>query len=367
VSGLDVTLVTVVQDFAQVEGSLGPAGLDHRQQPHDARRSGGTRRPDAWASFCPNSSRRERTRRRPCRFALRPRGTGTVVAGGSSTRLPVRLRRGGAIDVFASGGARAVTSISVMAYQSNSCSKSRSSRSISAPRTSSSPTSTIHGVLLAECDDARRPTRARPIAGRVPGRAHREERSVAAWAWAFPGSFIDGHVVRPGNLSRPGAWPPRSRSRLDAQWRGFALQDELCEKTGRDVRVVNDATMAALGCIEGHGHRTGAHPGYRGWVSPSPSTGRCARSATSAPRSFATARPTTRPSASSSRSLDELHWNPNCGHRRRFRQGVPRDDGAPGRGQRPSGGRRRVRDLPYRVVINGNEAPMRGAAKLFYD
>ena len=31
---------------------------------------------------------------------------------------------------------------------------------------------------------------------------------------------------------------------LEAQWRGFALQDELRKATGRDVRIVNDATLA---------------------------------------------------------------------------------------------------------------------------
>ena len=40
---------------------------------------------------------------------------------------------------------------------------------------------------------------------------------------------------------------------LEAQWRGFELQDELRKVTGRDVRIVNDATLAALGSIDGHG------------------------------------------------------------------------------------------------------------------
>ncbi len=69
----------------------------------------------------------------------------------------------------------------------------------------------------------------------------------------FPGEFIDGHVVRPGNLSRPGGVTTEVDPDLEAQWRGFALQDELCKATGRDVRVVNDATLAALGSIDGHG------------------------------------------------------------------------------------------------------------------
>ncbi|HEY7930861.1 MAG TPA: ROK family protein [Acidimicrobiales bacterium] len=64
----------------------------------------------------------------------------------------------------------------------------------------------------------------------------------------FPGEFRDGFVVRPGNLSRPGGVTTDVDPVIEAQWRGFALQDQLRAATTRDVRVVNDATMAALGC-----------------------------------------------------------------------------------------------------------------------
>lgn len=69
----------------------------------------------------------------------------------------------------------------------------------------------------------------------------------------FPGEFDDGHVVRPGNLSRPGGVTTEKDPSLDLQWRGFALQDALRSATKRDVRVVNDAKLAALGCCEGKG------------------------------------------------------------------------------------------------------------------
>src|ERR1700683_1543319 len=69
----------------------------------------------------------------------------------------------------------------------------------------------------------------------------------------FPGEFHDGHVIRPGNLSRPGGAGTGKEPEIDARLRGFPLHAVLHEKTGRDVRVVNDATMAALGCIEGKG------------------------------------------------------------------------------------------------------------------
>jgi len=69
----------------------------------------------------------------------------------------------------------------------------------------------------------------------------------------FPGEFADGNVIRPGNLSRPGGIGSERDPELDERWRGFALQEAMREATGRDVRVVNDATMAALGSCTGEG------------------------------------------------------------------------------------------------------------------
>ena len=69
----------------------------------------------------------------------------------------------------------------------------------------------------------------------------------------FPGEFEDGHVVRPGNLSRVHGVGSEIDLELDRRWHGFALEEALCQATGRDVRVVNDATLAALGCCRGVG------------------------------------------------------------------------------------------------------------------
>jgi polyphosphate glucokinase len=41
----------------------------------------------------------------------------------------------------------------------------------------------------------------------------------------FPGEFRDGHVVRPGNLSRPGGVATEKDPTLDDLWRGFAPPD----------------------------------------------------------------------------------------------------------------------------------------------
>lgn len=69
----------------------------------------------------------------------------------------------------------------------------------------------------------------------------------------FPGEFEDGHVVRPGNLSRLAGVESEIDSELDARWQGFPLEETLRRAAGRDVRVVNDAALAALGCCRGVG------------------------------------------------------------------------------------------------------------------
>jgi polyphosphate glucokinase len=69
----------------------------------------------------------------------------------------------------------------------------------------------------------------------------------------FPGDFRDGRVIEPGNLSRPGGIATDVDADLNAAWRGFNLEESLRRASGREVRVVNDAALAALGCREGVG------------------------------------------------------------------------------------------------------------------
>jgi len=69
----------------------------------------------------------------------------------------------------------------------------------------------------------------------------------------FPGDFVDGRVIEPGNLSRPGGITTDVDPEILAAWRGFDLQDALRAACPRDIRVVNDATLAALGYCNGHG------------------------------------------------------------------------------------------------------------------
>ncbi len=69
----------------------------------------------------------------------------------------------------------------------------------------------------------------------------------------FPGETSEGVVVAPGNLARPSGITSAPDSSIDAQWRGFALERVLRDRTQHDVRVVNDAALAALGSSTGHG------------------------------------------------------------------------------------------------------------------
>ncbi|HUX04659.1 MAG TPA: ROK family protein [Acidimicrobiales bacterium] len=69
----------------------------------------------------------------------------------------------------------------------------------------------------------------------------------------FPGEFTEGRVVRPGNLARSGGVTSAVDPALEHRWEGFELQKVLCTVTGHDVRVVNDATLAALGCCADQG------------------------------------------------------------------------------------------------------------------
>jgi polyphosphate glucokinase len=69
----------------------------------------------------------------------------------------------------------------------------------------------------------------------------------------FPGAILNGRVVEPGNLSRPHGFTSPIDAALHEQWLATDLQRSLVEATGVDIRVVNDATLAALGCCVGQG------------------------------------------------------------------------------------------------------------------
>ncbi len=92
------------------------------------------------------------------------------------------------------------------------------------------------------------PTRLIDVVARVI-----HESACARAGVGFPGAMIDGRVLEPGNLSRPGGVTTPVDAALHEAWTNFPIEVALREASERDVRVVNDATFAALGYCEGSG------------------------------------------------------------------------------------------------------------------
>ncbi len=69
----------------------------------------------------------------------------------------------------------------------------------------------------------------------------------------FPGAMVGGRVLEPGNLSRPGGVTTAVDVALHEAWTDYPIEAALREASDADVRVVNDATFAALGYCEGVG------------------------------------------------------------------------------------------------------------------
>lgn len=181
----------------------------------------------------------------------------------------------------------------------------------------------------------------------------------------FPGEFRDGHVVRPGNLSRPGGVSTEVDPVLEARWEGFALQEVLCERSGRDVRVVNDATLAALGCVGAGGVEVvmtlgtgcGLALARDGALQPVRDVGA---------EVFRDGRTYDQTLGERGRSADESAW---CAALVAAADGFAAEFTATTVHFAGGNARRVTPELfegrPYAVVINGNDAPLRGAAKLF--
>src|SRR5580700_4941976 len=182
----------------------------------------------------------------------------------------------------------------------------------------------------------------------------------------FPGEFIDGHVVRPGNLSRPGGVTTEVDPGLEAQWRGFDLQDQLRKVTGRDVRIVNDATLAALGSIDGHGVELVLTLGTGLGIALS-IDGTLRKIRDVGAEVFVRGKTYDQTIGEHSRSTDEAHWGELLvmavdGFVREFGATTVHLAGGNARRVTPT----LFAESNYRVVINGNQASIRGAAKLFY-
>lgn len=69
----------------------------------------------------------------------------------------------------------------------------------------------------------------------------------------FPGDMVDGRVLEPGNLSRIGGGDTPFDPQLTQRWTDYDFQSALRERCWAEVRVVNDAALAAQGYSFGRG------------------------------------------------------------------------------------------------------------------
>lgn len=182
----------------------------------------------------------------------------------------------------------------------------------------------------------------------------------------FPGVVAEGRVVWPGNLSRPGGVATEIDPTLHALWVGFDLRASLAASSGRDVRVVNDATLAALGCFDGEGTEVvftlgtgfGLALVARGAIQPVRDVGA---------EVFRGGRTYDQLLGERSRAEDEGHWRGYLeeaivNFSREFNATTVHLAGGNARRIAPD----RFTSVSCRVVIDGNEAALRGAPRLFF-
>ena len=183
----------------------------------------------------------------------------------------------------------------------------------------------------------------------------------------FPGELVDGRVVRPGNLSRPGGVKTEIDPELYRQWSDFDLQGELRQRTRRDVRLVNDATMAAYGSCVGSGTELVLTLGTAFGLALE-RNGVLVKVRDVGTEPFVDGRTCDGALGERSRAADEMTWHALV-HRAVAQ--FAREFGADIVHLAGGNARRIVTQsvlaLDYRIVIEGNEAPLRGAARLFYD
>jgi polyphosphate glucokinase len=181
----------------------------------------------------------------------------------------------------------------------------------------------------------------------------------------FPGEFEDGQVIRPGNLSRLGGVGTEIDTALDDLWMGFALEETLRRETGRDVRVVNDATLAALGCCRGVGTElvvtlgTGCGVALR-------VDGERRRIRDLGRTEFDAGRTFDQALGERARARNDGDWRDDV---RAAVSSLAKEFDASavylagGNARRISG--ELFQGMPFEIVIAGNEASLRGAARLF--
>lgn len=181
----------------------------------------------------------------------------------------------------------------------------------------------------------------------------------------FPGEIEDGLVTDPGNLSRRAGMGSDIDAELDELWRGFPLEEALRRSTDREVRVVNDASLAALGCCSGVGIELVVTLGT-GFGLALEIDGQL-RGVRDVGAEALEARTYDEVLGERSRAADEAQWRSSLaeavlGFDREFHPTVLHLAGGNARRLSPHF----VPELSCPVVIHGNDAPLRGALKLFY-
>lgn len=181
----------------------------------------------------------------------------------------------------------------------------------------------------------------------------------------FPGELSDGLVIEPGNLSRPGGVTTEIDQSLDKQWRAFDLGRAIREACPQDIRIVNDATLAALGCCEGIGRELVFTLGT-GFGIALVVDGLPRRIRDVGGEEFCEGRTYDQALGEASRSRDPVRWGELL---RRAITDFVEEFGADT--VHIGGGNARLvdlsflGDLPCRIVVNDNDVTLRGAAKLF--
>jgi polyphosphate glucokinase len=149
-------------------------------------------------------------------------------------------------------------------------------------------------------------------------------------------------------------------------WRGYAIREALTGATGRDVRVVNDADLAALGCCREAGTELVLTLGT-GLGSALVIDGKVQKVGRVWARSFFDGRTFDEMLGERARAANEVKW----------REAVVRavaelahESGA-STVHLAGGNAKRLAplafaELPLPVVIHGNNASLQGVAKLFY-
>jgi len=70
----------------------------------------------------------------------------------------------------------------------------------------------------------------------------------------LPVECRNGVALDSGNLARGGSVNSDRDEAIGREWRQFPFEQELRSLSGREVVVLNDATLAALGCVTGRGN-----------------------------------------------------------------------------------------------------------------